>query len=100
MDGLPLPNLKLSMPSLISESGDRQWIYLRRLTENSKGDSMITFPIGPLRTFVEFSVDIGAQMSAIREDVMIRCHIVPDKKIWVIDIFGNSKPRLTARVKC
>lgn len=40
-------------------------------------------------------------MSALREDVANRYGIVADKKrIWVTDVFGNSRPQSTARVKC
>ena len=40
-------------------------------------------------------------MSAFREDVANHYGIVADKKrIWVTDVFGNSRPQPTARVKC
>ena len=62
---------------------------------------MITFPLGPFKTPVTFLVDTGAQISALQTEVAKRNGIIADKKqIWVTDVFGDSKPQPTARVKC
>ena len=74
---------------------------LRRLTENGQGDLLVTFPLGPFKMPVTFLIHTGAQMSARWVDVASCYGIVADKKqIWVTDVFGNSKPQPTARVRC
>lgn len=87
------------MQSILSEPGDGQWVYLRRLTENSKGNSLIMFPLGPFKTPVTFLVDTGAQMSALQRDVADNNGIVANKKpIQVTDVFSNSKSQPTAQM--
>lgn len=66
----------------------------QRLTENNQGDLLATFPLGPFKTPVIFLIDTGAQMSALSTDMGSRSGVVPDKKrVWVTDVFGNSKPQ-------
>lgn len=68
------------MPSSISEPGDIQLVYLRRLTENKTEELLITFILCPFKTPVVFLADTSAQMSALRADVANRNGIVADKK--------------------
>lgn len=68
-------DVKLDVPSPISEPEDSQWVCLRRLTENNKGDLLITFPLGPFKTPVTFLVDTGAQMLALWADKTNLGHI-------------------------
>lgn len=74
---------------------------MRRLTENSQGDMVITFPLGPFKSLATLVVGTGAQMSALQIEVAIHCGVKPDKKkIWVTYTSGKSQLQCTAQVKC
>lgn len=70
------------------------------LTKNSRGDLLITCPIGLHKIPVTFLVDIDAQMSALKIDNASSCGITPSCKGILVDNFGFTQPQTTAKARC
>lgn len=87
--------------SSVGELGDRGWLFIRRLTKNSKGDLLTTCPIGPYKVPVTFLVDTGAQMSALKVEDASSCGIIPSKKgLFVVGAAGHAQSQKIATVRC
>lgn len=91
------PSLDLQKGS----QGGEGWIHIRSLSNSSRGDLLITCPIGPHKTSVTILVDTGAQVSALNiEDASSRRITPSQKSIRVTDGFGNTQTQMTAKVRC
>lgn len=92
--------MKLLLSS-IGETGDRGWLFIRKLIKNSKGDLLTTYPIGPHKVPITFLVDTGAQMSALKVEDASSHGIIPSNKgILMVGAFGHAQPQKISKVWC